>query len=228
MCDYSLEIYRSRPAVQGERTSRSIHELTFPAASQRHHFAKQGRLALFASQVNGRRRASGDLVAVVHQHLAEFADIECLAAEGTALEVGASADAGEIAFPPSPYHAPARHCSAAFTVAPEACRLAESPLLAHDDRAPAPSLWRPHHRIESACGSPNRNGNRCHWHPRPPRVGRHRWLKPKHIGCGCHLARRFLRWRTCRTGTAFPSDGAGGSCGLRPGRQQHLRGEASQ
>ena len=108
----------------------------------------------------------------------------------------------EIPFPPSPYHRqrstiPAFHGNARGLplwgiASAGAWRLSA-----------ALSLWQPHHRIESSCGSPNGNGNRCHWRPRPQRVRRHRWLKPKHIGRGCHLARRFLRWRTYRTGTVF-------------------------
>jgi hypothetical protein len=115
----------------GRRGGVPPDSLTFAAASERHYLAKRGRLVFFASQVNGRRRASSDLVIKVHQHLARVADIECLAAERTALEMWASADAVEIAFPQSPYHSPARHYP--FTVTPEGRRLEESPLLAHGD-----------------------------------------------------------------------------------------------
>lgn len=96
---------------------RQIHQATVAAALERHHLAQRCRLSFLGRQFNGRRRAIGEgvtswdnyglqplLVVAVKQHLADVADVECLAAEGAGLEMVAGASPVEIPFPPSPYH----------------------------------------------------------------------------------------------------------------------------
>jgi hypothetical protein len=91
--------------------------------SERHHV---GWRHLFF----GRRSATGEQMVAVQEHFAKVADIEHLAAEGTALKMVAGASAEEIAFPPSSYHL---HHRGPLMATLEVCRFHETPLPAHDD-----------------------------------------------------------------------------------------------